>query len=98
MSGTTSDGKGFHVYFANKTYYSKEQKCVVKLDKDDTTSYGPETTTILLGEDNISAFKYYVHDFGGSSGSNRMSFSGARVTVYYGGEGPECYSLGRLTL
>lgn len=71
---------------------------MVKLDRDDTTSYGPETTTILLGEDNISAFKYYVHDFGGSSGSNRMSFSGARVTVYYGGEGPECYSLGRLTL
>ncbi len=93
VSGNTSDGRGFHVFFGNRVYYSSDQKCVVNLDKDDTTAYGPETTTVLLGEGNVSNFKYYIHDFGGYSGSNRMSFSGARVTVYHGSKEPVVYHM-----
>lgn len=57
---------------------------VAYLDRDDTSSYGPETITLTLRMDNDIKYKYYVRDYtnSGSSSSMALSFSGARVEVY----------------
>lgn len=77
-------GSGFHVYYANKQYYQNGQ-LTVDLDYDDTSSYGPESTTIrkLIPGD----YYFYVHDFtnGGSSNSTALSHSGATVAVFLPG-------------
>ncbi len=54
------------------------------MDRDDTSSYGPETVTLTLRVDNNVTYKYYVYDYtnGGSSSSMAMSFSEAKVEVY----------------
>ena len=74
----------YRVWYSQKQAYANG---VLKanLDVDDTTSYGPETTTIQ----NIQpgeTFKYYVKDYsnGESTSSMAMSNSGARVAVYSG--------------
>ncbi|MDO5518409.1 MAG: hypothetical protein Q4F66_12720, partial [Clostridium sp.] len=54
------------------------------LDVDDTSSYGPETTTIYnLG---TGIYRYSVHDYtnGSSSNSSALANSGATVDVYKG--------------
>ncbi len=63
-------------------YYNHQTGTGVKLDTDDTTSYGPETVT--LNNSSNYTYKYYVHDYTnkGSSSSSAMSSSGAKVTVY----------------
>lgn len=78
LIGPTSDNKTFHIYYALKKY--KEQDTLIaELDLDDTTGYGPETTTIynpIEGE-----YIFYVYNY---SGSPDMSTSGATVKVYTG--------------
>lgn len=74
----------YHTYYSAKNHY-ENSVLVANLDLDDTTSYGPETTTIykLVGGEQ---FSYYVHDFTNrkSSSSTEMSNSGAKVVVYSG--------------
>ena len=50
---------------------------------DDTSSYGPETTTIYI-QNNTGKYRYYVHDYSnaGQGNSKSMSNSGAKVQVY----------------
>ena len=85
-----AEGDRFHVYYSQRNYYcdgtyeSATAKYAVDLDYDDTTSFGPEVTTIHLltpGD-----YYYYVHDYSNDSWgySTDMAKSGATVKVYRG--------------
>lgn len=81
LTGPTANGNRFHVYFDNSSY--QDTSTNVLLDRDDTTSYGPETTTIKSTTPGL--LKYSVHDYSnrGYSGS-ALSNSGAKVELYRG--------------
>jgi len=84
LVGPEAGGGRFHTYYSNKSYYSNGVK-MADLDLDDTTSYGPETTTIYTPTDGVYAF--YVHNYtdrNDSSGANRLANSGAYVQVFVG--------------
>ena len=93
---STIDGERFHIsylarnFFRDGTYtggaVGAPGRLAVNLDYDDTTSYGPETTTIrdlVPGE-----YTFYVHDFTNrvSSSSSALGQSGATVTVLKPGQ------------
>jgi Zn-dependent metalloprotease len=77
----TQDGSRFHTWYGGKTYYSADA-LVADLDYDDTTSYGPEATTIRIPT--AGDYYFYVHDFSnrGSSESTALATSGVTVEVY----------------
>lgn len=82
------DGDRFHVYFSNRSATASTEDgnvTVAKLDHDDTSSYGPETIT-LIKLSNDSVYHYAVHDFTNrySSESKALSMSGAKIVVYHG--------------
>lgn len=79
---TPSEGK-FNVFYADKVYKYDGIE-MANLDVDDTTSYGPETVTIL--QNIYGTYTYAVHDYSNrnSSGSNALSCSGAMVRVFIG--------------
>ncbi len=83
--GPHPDGGKFHVYYESRNSYSDGEK-YVNLDVDDTTSYGPETTSVYFGAQH-GTYTFYVHDFSNRSDSfsSEMSTSGAVVKVYLGG-------------
>lgn len=83
LTGPTSDGGEFHVYYSNKTY-SENGEIVAKLDHDDITSYGPETVTTIVNADLNGVYRYSVHDYTNraSESSYALSLSGAQVRVY----------------
>lgn len=76
LIGSTSNGNTFHIYYGDKKY-SEGNTIIADLDLDDTTSYGPETTTIYNPIE--GTYTFYVYNF---SGSPDMSESGASVKVY----------------
>lgn len=81
LVGLGLNGK-FHTFYRSKTYSSGGTK-YADLDRDDTSSYGPETTTIyrILDGD----YTFYVHDFTNrniSGASSALANSGAYVEVY----------------
>ena len=91
VSGDNPDGSGrFHIYYANKrmttpdfdsSSFDVEEPCnsegvVASLDLDDTSSFGPETTTICRGYSGL--FKFYIRHY---SGSGTISDSPTNVTV-----------------
>lgn len=80
ITGPTSNGSRFHVYYGSMTYGS------ISLDRDDTASYGPETITVSSVEDGI--YRYSVHNFSNksSTSSTNLANSGATVTLYLDGE------------
>lgn len=78
LIGPTSSGNIFHICYSNKNY-SEGNTIIADLDLDDTTSYGPETTTIYNPID--GTYTFYVYNF---SGAPSMSESGASVKVYTG--------------
>ena len=85
MRGYSANGNElFHTYYSNKSYYVNSGKQTF-LDLDDTTSYGPETTTVM-GMTNGEKYSFFVHDFTNrsNSSSNAMANSGAKVSVYRG--------------
>lgn len=77
-----SGNSNYHIFFGNKE--SSDGNAF--LDWDDVTSYGPETTTVKIGEGNY--YTYAVHNYtdnGASLGENaawNLASSGARVVVY----------------
>ena len=84
--GPAVDGGLFHTYFSDKSYvYAGETQAF--LDLDDTTYYGPETTTVY-SMNQSGLYSFYVHDFSnrGYSSSTVMANSGAKVQVYVGEE------------
>lgn len=85
LTGPLPDGTRFHMYFpyAEKNDGSPWPE-YVKLDLDDVTSYGPETTTIYQQISGI--YRFSVHDYTNRNSSNSyaLSNSGAQVRVYRG--------------
>lgn len=83
LIGKTPSGNNFNVYYQNKVYRYNSTE-MANLDVDDTSSYGPETITIL--ENIYETYIYAVHDYTNknSSASNKLSMSGAVVKVYRG--------------
>ena len=84
LIGKKPDGSNFNVYYSDMHYRWNDVE-IANLDIDDTTSYGPETITIF---EPIDGWIYAVHDYTNrySSDSDRMSYSGAYITVYTGGK------------
>lgn len=60
-NASASGNDYFHVYFANN-YYMENGVVKASLDVDDTTSYGPETVTILYVDSN-ETYYYSIHDY-----------------------------------
>lgn len=84
MVGPAPDGR-FHTEFSDMDYmYNGQSYC--NLDVDDTTSYGPETTSVYVGVN--GTYTFYVHDYTnrGSTYSTAMATSGAQVKVYVAGQ------------
>ncbi|MCR5526908.1 MAG: carboxypeptidase regulatory-like domain-containing protein [Lachnospiraceae bacterium] len=84
LNGPTPDGQRFHTYYSGKRYSYDGEK-YADLDVDDTSSYGPETTTIYKKVD--GKYKFSVHDYTNRSSSDSMKLadSGAYVTIYKAG-------------
>jgi hypothetical protein len=84
LIGKKPDGSNFNVYYSDMHYRWNDVE-IANLDIDDTTSYGPETITIF---EPIDGWIYAVHDYTNrnSYDSDRMSYSGAYITVYTGGK------------
>lgn len=83
LTGPEPTGDRFHVYYSSPG--SSSSTPYVKLDRDDTNSYGPETITIYSQEP--GTYRYSVHDYSNriSSTSNALSNSNAVVKVYRDG-------------
>lgn len=75
----------FHTFFDNMKY-SFSNKVYDNLDVDDTTSYGPETTSIYVSLN--GNYTYLVHDYTNRERgySNAMAASGAQVKLYVSGQ------------
>jgi uncharacterized protein YjdB len=82
LTGPLSGGGRFHVYYASSG--SLNSSPWASLDRDDTSSFGPETITIT--QEFPGVYRYSIHDYSnrGSSSSTAMANSGAKVEVYRG--------------
>lgn len=80
LLGPTSDGDTFHVYYGNEQE-SVGDVTYVELDHDDTSGYGPETTTIYQQLE--GTYTFYVQNY---TGYPSLGASGAKVEVYNGSE------------
>ncbi|MDR2797071.1 MAG: hypothetical protein LBB80_01890 [Treponema sp.] len=71
---------GYHISYRNMRSPADGS---AKLDRDDTSGYGPETITVARAEGN-GVYHLYVIDYtnGGNSGSSALSRSGATIRVY----------------
>lgn len=67
--------RDYHICYWNMT----DANGTLHLDRDDVTSYGPETVTIR-NIDSSATYKYYVHNF--SETPEMSTTSGARVRVW----------------
>jgi hypothetical protein len=85
LTGPLSDGSRFHMWFSY-TGNSSPWPDYVKLDLDDVTSFGPETTTVYQQLEGTYRFSVYNYSDGGSSNSMILSDSGAQVKVYRGSD------------
>jgi hypothetical protein len=75
--GPLPNGTRFHVYYSNDY-----QQDAAELDVDDTSSYGPETVTIMRFLP--GPFRYYVHNYTNRSAnpSWALAQSGATVKLF----------------
>jgi len=71
------EGTSHHLYYANRGSYSVDAVPNIALDRDDVTSYGPETVTIAVSYEGTYEYKVYHY-----SGSGTLATSGAIVKVY----------------
>ena len=99
LFGTGRNNTKLHVFYSDMDGYtdivpgSSESRLIAMLDVDDTTSYGPETITIL---DLNTSYVYCVYDY--SSGDNpdrsMLDKSNAVIKVYtYGSSVPRVFEL-----
>ena len=75
----------FHIYYANKGSLTSPPWAM--LDRDDTTSYGPEN--ISIKQTQAGTYRYAVYHY---SGSETIKTSGAVVKVYHNGVLIKTYS------
>lgn len=78
LNGTAGDGAAVNVAFFHKSAENRSGSVVAELDVDDTSSYGPETTTVY---DSHGTYYFDVVDYTRSFG---VGNSGATVKVYRG--------------
>jgi len=86
LYGRNSSGNVvIHTWYNSKTHYDVSGNRIADLDLDDTTSYGPETSTVYT-VDKTFTYSFYVHDYTNRDNgtSMAMSNSGAQVRVYSG--------------
>ncbi len=84
---TANKDNRFHIYYRNKQYKDAENS--VNLDVDDTTSFGPETVTVL-NKLNEGTYTYAVHKY---SGSSTLGASEAAVAVYMDNQLVQTYAV-----
>jgi uncharacterized protein YjdB len=77
LIGPNGSGGTFHVFYGSRG--SQTSSPFAYLDVDDTSSYGPETTTIFTQFS--GQYCFYVDDY---SGNGTFPASGAQVKVYQG--------------
>lgn len=84
LKGVSSRGSNYHVYYGAFTPSAANNEA--RLDVDDVSSFGPETTTFTANDNRNYVF--YIHDFsnGGNTASRALSRSGAKVEVYAGNQ------------
>ena len=78
------NGKNYHTWYSDMEAWSQgdyDGERRAALDLDDTSSYGPETTTIYIQED--GDYTFVVHDFSSYSEMD-IAQSGALVQIYMG--------------
>lgn len=73
-------GNYYHIFYRDQTFILDGER-IADLDLDDTTSYGPETTTIYRGD--AGEYLFWVHNYTGDS-EYGLANSGACVQVYMG--------------
>ncbi len=89
MVGPTPGGNpgGFHTWYGDRSA-AEGNTAVADLDRDDTTSYGPETTTVRTGAD--GKYYFFIHNYtqntNSRTGVTPITQSGAYVQVYVGRE------------
>ena len=78
LSGPNPDGGDFHIWYRNKILIGGRNF----LDRDDTSSFGPETITIYKPA--AGEYYYSVYDYTNKNkkNSSKLSYSGARVDIY----------------
>lgn len=83
LTGPKADGGRFHIYYSDKVY--RDAKNDVNLDRDDVTSYGPETVTVI-NQMQMGTYTYSIHNYTGrylnENNQSDLSNSGAKVQVY----------------
>ncbi len=77
LTGPISGEDRFHVYYSDDAYEGHN------LDVDDTSSFGPETITIVPAGVN-GMYRYSVHNYSvpGTGGGESLAASGAEVRLY----------------
>ena len=87
LTGISSQGTSVHLFYANRVVNGSNGK-IAELDIDDTSGYGPETTTLY---DIGGTYTYTVNNF---SNDAPLSGSGATVKVYTTGQSqPRIYNV-----
>lgn len=85
--GALTSGNSFHVYYSHKSQYDGSLE-VCNLDRDDTTSYGPETIT--LNTNSSTPYYYYIYRY---AGSGTVASSGAQIKVYHGADSVRTFNV-----
>lgn len=80
---TATTNTRFHVYYSVDTYNpSSAVTPIIILDVDDTSSYGPETTTINTFQNGLYRFSVHNYSDQSTSGGAQIYSSPAKVDVY----------------
>ena len=75
FTGPDDAGGRFHMYYGNSDIPG-----IANLDTDDTSSYGPEVTSLL--DDRPGTYVYAIHNYSGE-GAGPIQQSGAKVTAFF---------------
>jgi len=87
FTGPLADGTRFHMFFPFADSNSGSPwPNIVRLDLDDVSSFGPETTTLLQQIDGV--YRFSVHDFTNRNSltSSSLSNSQAQVRIFRGAD------------
>ncbi len=83
MVGPTPGGSFFHTWYQQQ-YRMENGTVIADLDRDDTDSYGPETTTVRTAAD--GTYYFFVHNYSADQNDDpdQLAGSGAYAQVYKG--------------